>query len=78
MCRLMVYLGMEVPAFVLHSPHGQQQSATYPRDPGQLSQSHCAALHRREVMNHRDGKHRVERLITVRKAQVVADYHLEM
>lgn len=68
---------MEVPPLMLHSPHGQQQPSPDPGDPGKLSECHGSALHRCEVVDHCDGEHRVKGFITVGKAEVVADYHLE-
>lgn len=69
---------MEVPALMFHGPHGQQQPAADPGDPGQLSECHGSTLHRRKVVDHRNREHCVERFIAIREAEIVADYHLEI
>lgn len=68
---------MEVPAFMFHRPDGEQQPASDPRDPGQLSERHRTPLHSREMVNHCDGEHRVEGFVAERQTQIVADHHLE-
>lgn len=69
---------MEIPSLMLHGPDSEQQPASDPGNPGQLSQGHGAALHGGEVVHHGYGQHGVEGLIAEREAQVVTCHHLEL
>lgn len=54
---------MEVPPLMFHGPDGEEQPPPDSGDPCQFSERHGPPLHGCEVVDHRDGQHRVERLI---------------